>query len=75
VGPADRCALKAVGRSEQGVAYPQWSVSSRSELGQLALDVDIDRTEEVDVCAGEMWARTSSSMRRPAVRIESKAKP
>lgn len=27
------------------------------------------------LCAGEMWAKTSSSMRRPAARIESTARP
>ncbi|MFD0733409.1 hypothetical protein [Planotetraspora mira] len=27
------------------------------------------------LCAGEMWARTSSSMRRPALRIDSTARP
>jgi hypothetical protein len=35
------------------------------ELGQLPLDVDGDRAEEVDLWAGEMWARTSSSTLRP----------
>jgi len=27
------------------------------------------------LCAGEMWARTSSSMRRPAARSDSTARP
>jgi hypothetical protein len=63
--------------SEEGVAHPQWPVSGRAELGQLALDVDVDGAEKLmfSLCAGEMCARTSSSMRRPAVRIEFTASP
>ena len=63
--------------SEEGVAHPQRPVAGGAELGELAFDVDVDGAEEVDVLAvcREMWARTSSSMRRPAARICATARP
>lgn len=38
-------------RQKRGIAHPQWPVSGRAKLGQLALDVDVDGAEEVDVLA------------------------
>jgi hypothetical protein len=65
-------------RSEEGVADAELPVPRRAELGQFGGDVDLDRAEEVDVfslCAGEMCASTSSSIRRPSRRICSTARP
>jgi hypothetical protein len=47
---------------EHGVAHAQRPVAGGAELGEFAVDVDVDRAEEVDVlavcrrelCAGEM---------------------
>src|SRR6476619_2852431 len=36
-------------RSEQGVGRAQRPVAGRAELGELGVDVDLDRAEEVDV--------------------------
>lgn len=47
-------------RSEEGVADPQRPAPGRPELGQLGVDVDRDRAEEVDVlaCAGLISTRS-----------------
>jgi hypothetical protein len=43
-------ARRALG-SEQSVAYPQRPVPGRAELGEFAVDVSLNGTEEVDVLA------------------------
>lgn len=53
------------------------AVAGRAELSELDVDVDLYGAEELmfSLCAGEMWASTSSSTRRPAERIDSTARP
>lgn len=38
-----------VGTSEQRVAHSERPIAGRPELRQLGVDVDLDRTEEVDI--------------------------
>jgi hypothetical protein len=53
------------GWSEQGVAHPQGPVAGRAELGEFVVTSMAPKKLMFSLCAGEMWARTSSSMRRP----------